>query len=124
MRRDPQSRQPTKRSDGSDRPPARDRARDPRDPKDPDDVPAARETRRDDERVRGAHKRRDDGDGDDRDRDDPDDEAYELLTGTRRARSPTHDDREGDVYALDEDDPDIMEVLDLDDLNQMEGPDA
>jgi hypothetical protein len=120
MRRAPQSRQPTKETDGSDRPPRRDRARDPRDP---DGVPADRETRRDEERVRGAHKRRD-GDGDDRDRDDRDDAAYEHLTGPRRGRSPTHDGREDDVYALDEDDPDIMEVLDLDDLNQMEGPDA
>lgn len=125
MSRSLQSRQP---SNGSGRqPPGRDR--------DPGEAPADRETGRHDERAHGAHKLRDDrgDDGDDRDHDGRDDrgddydydERRELLTGDRRSRLPTRDDRDDDdLEALPDDDPDIMEVLDLDDLNRMDGPDA
>ena len=115
MARSLQSRQP---SNGSGRqPPGRDR--------DPDEAPAARETGRDDdERIQGAHKLRDDGDDHDGRDDEDDDEGREFLTGDRLSRLPTRDDRDDDIEPLADDDPDIMEVLDLDDLNQMDGPDA
>ena len=90
------------------------------------DDPADREPGRNDaERAHLAHKLRDGGDHDDYDGDDYDhDGARELLTGDRLSRLPTRDDRDDDVEPLADDDPDIMEVLDLDDLNQMDGPDA
>jgi len=114
MSRALQSRHP---SNGSGRqPPGRDR--------DPDDAPADREAGRHDEDVHGAHKRRDDGDDGDDGGDGYDyDESRELLTGDRRSRLPARDE-DDDFEPIADDDPDIMEVLDLDDLNQMDGPDA
>ncbi len=49
------------------------------------------------------------------------DEDRELLAG-ELGRLPTRDERDDDP--LPEADLDIMEVLDLDDLYQMDGPDA
>jgi len=119
MPRSPQSRQP---SNGSGRQPSgKDRG--------PDDVdPADRQPGRiDDERAPSAHRLRDarDDRGDDDHRGDggayDHGEDRELLAGGA-SRPPTRDDR--DDAPLTEADLDIMEVLDLDDLYQMDGPDA
>ena len=121
MPRSPQSRQP---GNGAGRQPSgRDRG--------PDDVdPADRQPGRiDDERAPSDHRLRDGRDdrGDDDHRGDDDGRAYDygegrdLLAGGL-GRPPTRDDR--DDEPLTEADLDIMEVLDLDDLYQMDGPDA
>jgi len=121
MPRAPQSRQP---GNGAGRQPSgRDRG--------PDDAdPADRQPGRiDDERSPSVHRLRDDRDDrdDDDHRDDDDGRAYdygegrELLAGGL-GRPPPRDDRDDEPVT--EADLDIMEVLDLDDLYQMDGPDA
>jgi len=108
MPRSPQSSQP---GNGSGRQPSgRDRG--------PDDVdPADRQPGRIDD-ARDDHR----GDGDGRDYDYGEDR--ELLAGGA-SRPPTRDDRDDrDDAPLTEVDLDIMEMLDLDDLYQMDGPDA
>jgi hypothetical protein len=74
---------------------------------DPDD----REPSASDERAANTRALRDDND---------DDGELAYLHGSEQRRPPSRDDDEEEALAVD----DIMEVLDLDDLQRMEGPDA
>jgi len=99
-------------------------------PSDPEDY----KPERGDERVSSARKLRQDHDDDDKDDDDEDDaydddesgddDDYEAVRTVEQVSAATDRGRddEDDDEALTE--ADVMEILDLDDLNKMEGPDT
>jgi hypothetical protein len=86
-----------------------------------------REPERGGERSVGAHKRRDDDDDDDGRTVEPASAARDAGTGKKGDHDgaqppPSAPGLDDDEEALTE--ADVMEVLDLDDLQKMEGPDA